>query len=111
MKNIDLTPIFQAVITLLAALITYRLIPYIKTKMTEQQYANLTAAARVAVYAAEQIYKSGDNQQKLDYAMARLLSAGFSLDAETIRAAVEHAVYSLKPGQLIAAESGQIGEE
>lgn len=34
---IDLTPIFQAVIGFLAALITYRLIPWIQANTTPQQ--------------------------------------------------------------------------
>ena len=53
---IDLTPIFQAVIALLAALITYKLIPWIKSRTTKQQQENLYAAARIAVYAAEQLF-------------------------------------------------------
>lgn len=94
--KIDLTPVFQSVIALLAALITYKLIPYIRSKVTEQQFSNLEAAARVAVYAAEQIFNSGDNHRKLDYAIDRIEEAGFDLDTETIRAAVEQAVYDMK---------------
>ena len=30
--NIDLTPIFQAIIALLAALVTYKLVPWIKAR-------------------------------------------------------------------------------
>ena len=94
--KIDLTPILQAIIALLASLVTYKLLPWIKTKVTETQFANLEAAARVAVYAAEQIFKNDDNRQKLDYAIDQVMKAGFDLDVETIRAAVEQAVYELK---------------
>ena len=49
MMNIDLTPIFQAVVALLAAIITFRVIPWIKARTNEKQQANLLAAARSAV--------------------------------------------------------------
>lgn len=94
--KIDLTPVFQSVIALLAALVTYKFIPWIRSKVTGQQFANLEAAARVAVYAAEQIFKNDNNKQKLDYAIDQVVKAGFDLDVETIRAAVEQAVYELK---------------
>ena len=96
--NIDLTPIFQAVIALLAALVTYKLIPWIKSKTNEQQRANLESAARIAVYAAEQIYGANKeaNNQKLEYAMKRIREAGFDIDVDAAREAVEHAVYEMK---------------
>lgn len=96
MKAIDLTPILQAVIMLLAALVTHRLIPFIKTKMTNQQFKNLEAMARTAVYAAEQIFSNEENTEKLNYAIDQVIKAGFIMDLETIRAAVEQAVYDLK---------------
>lgn len=110
--KIDLTPVFQSVIALLAALVTYKFIPWIRSKVTEQQFANLEAAARVAVYAAEQIFKSGDNSKKLDYAVDRVIKAGFDLDLDTIRAAVEQAVYELKSEKQLADSFKQrIGNE
>ncbi len=100
--NIDLTPIFQAIIALLAALITLKLIPWIKSKATEQQYDNLATAAKVAVYAAEQIFSHGNNEEKLQYAIEKLSDKGFTADYEALRAAVEKAVYELKSEQLLA---------
>ena len=87
---------------MLASLVTYKLLPWIKSKVTETQFANLEAAARVAVYAAEQIFKNDNNSQKLDYAVDQVVKAGFKLDIETIRAAVEQAVYELKAEKQLA---------
>jgi hypothetical protein len=95
MNNIDLTPVFQAVIALLAALVTYKLIPWIKTKTTKGQQDNLAAAARIAVYAAEQLYGANHGDEKLEYARQALLAAGYDVNTETMRAAIESAVYSL----------------
>ena len=92
---IDLTPIFQAVIALLAALVTYKLIPYIKAHTNGQQQQNLYAAARIAVYAAEQLYGAGQGDEKLEYALEALKNAGFRVDASLARQAIEDAVYGL----------------
>ena len=96
---IDLTPIFQAIIALLAALVTYKLIPWIKSKTTGQQQNNLAASAKIAVYAAQQLFGASKaaNEEKLDYAMQRLRDEGFDLDTAALRAAIERAVYELKP--------------
>ena len=101
---IDLTPIFQALIALFAALITYKLIPWIKAKTTEQQQTNLQMAARVAVFAAEQIFLQGDNAAKLDYAVEGLRQAGFDLDRSALRQAVESAVHELKCSDSVQAD-------
>ena len=93
--NIDLTPIFQAIIALLATLITYKLTPWIKTKTTKAQQENLAAAAKIAVYAAEQLYGANNGEKKLEYAKQALQAAGYDVNPETLRAAIESAVYSL----------------
>ena len=86
--TIDLTPIFQAIITLLAALVTYKLIPWIKSKTTAQQQNNLRAMVRVMVFAAEQLYGAGEGKQKLEYVREQLRKAGFDADVNEIEAAV-----------------------
>lgn len=96
--SIDLTAILQALIGLLAALITYRLIPWIKENTTAKQRANLAMAANIAVYAAEQMYGADKalNDVKLNYALDRVREAGFNIDSEQLRAAVEAAVKEMK---------------
>lgn len=92
---IDLTPIFQAVIALLAALITYKLIPWIKSRTTKQQQENLYAAARIAVYAAEQLFGAGQGEEKLDYAIAAMKRAGYDVDKQLVRETIEEIVNSM----------------
>lgn len=86
--NINLTPLIQAIIAVLAALITYKLIPWIKSKTTAQQQGNLQALIRVLVYAAEQIYGAGNGPEKLDYVCAELRERGYEVDLSEIEAAV-----------------------
>ena len=86
--NINLTPIIQAIITLLAALITYKLIPWIKARTSEAQQNNLRAAVRVLIFAAEQIYGAGQGKEKLEYVKEKLAEAGYAIDIDEIEAAV-----------------------
>lgn len=86
--NIDLTPVFQAIIALLAALVTYKLIPWIKARTTESQQANIRAAVKIAVFAAEQLYGAGNGKKKLQYARDRLREQGFDIDTDTIESIV-----------------------
>lgn len=88
MQNINLTPIIEAVIALLAALITSRLIPWLKARTTNEQQARIAAAIRTAVYAAEQIYGAGHGAQKKAYAVAYLSEHGFDVDSTAIEGAV-----------------------
>lgn len=88
MNTIDLTPILQALIGLLATLITCRLIPWLKSKMTETQQRVMDAALDSAVYAAEQFYGAGHGADKMDYALNFLHERGFDVDAAQIEAKV-----------------------
>ncbi len=98
--NIDLTPVFEAVIALIAALVTYKLIPWIRSKTTAQQQANLEAAARMLVFAAEQIYGVGKGGEKFRYVQDELARRGFDVDVNAIEAAVARYVnHGVKSGQ------------
>ncbi len=85
---IDLTPFLQAIIALLAALITAKVIPWIKSKTTAQQQATLGMIVDVLVYAAEQIYGVGGGKEKIAYVMAELGKRGYRVDVAQIEAAV-----------------------
>ena len=92
MNTIDLTPIIQAAILLIAAIITNRLIPWIKAKTTEKQFELMQTVAYTAVIAAEQIFGSGHGKEKLEYALQycedHLSNAGLTIDRGTIEETV-----------------------
>ena len=90
--NIDLTPIIQAIIALLAALVTCKLVPWLKARTTCEQQALLTATVKTLVYAAEQLYGAGKGSAKLDYVEQELKARGFVLDRAAIEAAVRECV-------------------
>lgn len=85
---IDLTPIIQAIIALLAAIVTYKVIPWIKARTTNEQQSMLRAAITTAVFAAEQLYGAGAGAEKMDFAIEYLRKKGFDVDRVEIEAAV-----------------------
>lgn len=86
---IDLTPILEAIIALIAALVTYKLIPWLKARTTESQQAILMATVRTLVYAAEQLYGAGKGKEKFTYVRQKLQEKGFDVDVDAIEAAVK----------------------
>ena len=92
----DLTPIVNAVITLIAAIVTTFLIPWIKSKIDAAQLAQIVEWVGIAVRAAEQIYnESGMGEKKKQYVLDFLADKGFTLDPNSINAMIEAAVKEL----------------
>lgn len=92
---IDLTPIINAFILIVAALVSVYLIPWIKSKKTAQEVANLEKWADIAVAAAQQLYYQLDGETRLAHALGVLKEAGFDVDTIEVRNAVEAAVLRL----------------
>ena len=98
---VALTPIITTVLTLIFSLITAFLIPYIKTKVSAEQFATIKLWVQVAVQAAEMLYVgSGRGEEKKKYVIEFLNSKGFTLNAEEIENLIESAVLELKQSQV-----------
>ena len=92
----DLTPIVNAVIALIASIITTFLIPWIKSKIDAAKLAQIVEWVGIAVRAAEQIYnESGMGEKKKQYVLVFLADKGFTLDPNSINAMIEAAVKNL----------------
>ena len=101
----NITPIVEAVFMLIAAIITVVFIPFIKSKTTAQQQAEINAWVKIAVSAAEQIYNgSGRGAEKKAYVLEWLKQRGITVDEAKLDAMIESAVYELKNGVLTAGE-------
>ncbi len=99
---IDITAIINAVVALVAAVISVFVIPYVKSKTTAQQREELVAWAKIAVSAAEQIYKGEQRgAEKKQYVLNFLAKNGFSVDEEAVNAAIEAAVKQLNSAGII----------
>jgi len=87
--TIDATDIIIALITVIAGIITTYLIPWLKSKTTATQWTLLNTTVEIAVQAAEQLYKSGQGQEKKAYVVGYLKSKGLTVDDAAIEAAVK----------------------
>ena len=95
MKEIDFTPIFEAIITIISLLVTSFLIPYIKQRLSVEKYEDLKKWVNVGVKAAEQIYGSKTGQEKKEYVVSFLRSKGITFDIDEVSALIESEVYKL----------------
>ena len=91
----DLTPIFNAVIALLAALITAFVIPWLKRKTSAQEREELLRWVEIAVAAAEQMWDSTQGEAKKKAVLAFLREKGFTFSESEIDSAIEAAVLKL----------------
>ncbi len=102
MNMIDITPIVNAVIALIAAAVSVFLIPWIKSKTTDAQRKELVEWVKIGVAAAEQLYKGqGRGEEKKQYVLDFLKQKGFTVDEESINAAIEAAVSQLNGSALV----------
>lgn len=107
MYNIDLTPIIQAAILLLAAIVTHKVIPWIKAKTTTEQQTFMLATVKTLVFAAEQIYGAGNGYDKMNYVKAELEKRGFTVDEDAIEATIKEyaeTLHAVKPTEMIEEE-------
>lgn len=80
--------IFDAILALIAAIITYYLIPYIKSKTSAEQQSSIDTWVSVAVAAAEQLFDSSQGEEKLAYVVDYLSAIGVEVTTEEIESAV-----------------------
>lgn len=99
--SIDITPIIEAVITLIAAVITVFIIPWIKSKVSASKWDNLCSYAETFVKCAEMTFKgTGLGKDKKKWVTEKLTELaneqGLKFSPEAIEAAIESAVKAMK---------------
>ena len=110
MNMIDLTPLFEALIVILAAVIAKHAIPWIKSRTTIAQQEYLLAAAKIAVYSAEKFYGAGKGDEKFAYALKVLREDyGIELDLNKIEAVIDATIKEME--QLELSETVWAAEE
>lgn len=97
----DITHIIEAVFALISLIITVLIVPYIRSKTTASQQAEIDGWVEVVVAAAEQIYVgSGRGAEKKVYVVNWLKAHKVVVDDDKLDALIEAAVYKLKKGLL-----------
>ena len=97
----DYTLLFEGVLTILFALVTMYVIPWIKTKVSAEELTEIIKWVKIAVQAAEMIYKeSGMGEAKKAYVKTFLEDKGIKYDERQIDSMIESAVLELK-GQFV----------
>ena len=92
----DITPILEAVIIIIGIVAMYVVIPYIKSKTTAQQQADIKWWITTAVSAAEQIYLgAGRGPEKKQYVLEWLKSNNIKIDENKIDALIEATVLEI----------------
>ena len=93
---IDLTDIIRAAITLILALITSFLIPYLKRRIDADKLEQLRFWVKIAVNAAEQIFSQpGMGEEKREYVISFFEERGYTVDIDTLQNLIEAAVLEL----------------
>lgn len=97
MSNIiNITPVIELVIALLSTVITFMVIPWLKSKMDINQWLTLQDWAKVGVTAAEVLFKGTKlGKEKLAYVTKYLNDMcekyNYHFDETTVRQTIENA--------------------
>ena len=92
----DITPVVNAVIALIAAVVTGFVIPWVKSKTTAAQREEINSWVKIAVTAAEQIYSGvGKGKEKKAYVLKFLEEKNLKIDEESVDLMIESAVKNM----------------
>ncbi|MHB1154624.1 MAG: phage holin, LLH family [Eubacteriales bacterium] len=99
----DITPICNIIIALVSTVVSAFLIPYIKSRISENNQIKLVKLVQVAVSAAEQIAQLTHSEDKKTYVVDFLKRKGYFVNTDDIgdeiNALIEAAVYDLNQVQ------------
>ena len=95
MNAIDITPIAQAVVALVAALISAVVFPWLRAKIGTEELTEFLHWVEIGVAAAEQLFDSADGLKKKTYVVNYLKEKGCTADVDDIENAIEAAVLRL----------------
>ena len=94
---IDITEVIKYAFLLIFAVCSEFLIPYLKAKLGDENFATLKNWVKIAVQAAEMIFKESKmGEQKKEYVLEFLKTKGYKVDTEAINNLIESAVLDLK---------------
>lgn len=93
--EVDFTKVLLALLELIGVVIATVVVPWVKTKLTNEQLNNLQAWVRIGVAAAEQLFTKEEAEEKKAYVVDFLHSKGFKFNEDEIDKAIEAEVLRL----------------
>jgi len=94
--TVDLTQIILAIITLIGAVVSGFVIPWLKSKLDDRQYNVFATLVRVGVFAAEQLFTTEQWKEKKQYVVDLLKENGYTVDTTAVDALIEATVRELR---------------
>ena len=92
----DITPVVNTLIALIAAVVTAFVIPWVKSKTTAAQREEINSWVKIAVTAAEQIYSGvGKGKEKKAYVLKFLEEKNLKIDEKSVDMMIESAVKNM----------------
>lgn len=105
MENVT-SQIFSLIFTIIGLVLTYYVVPWLKTKATNEQLTAAEMWVNVAVAAAEQlIMVPGSGIKKKEYVLAFLKEKGITVTDQELDALIEAAVYELNKAKNLLFEN------
>ena len=80
------------------------LVPWLRSKLTNEQLSKAKSWVQIAVFAAEKLYGAGNGDQKLVYAEEILRKHGIRLDTATLKAMIDAQMENMEPFYLADAK-------
>lgn len=91
----NLTNVIVAAILIVSMIITYVVVPWIKSKTTVQQRDDMLKWVEIGVAAAQQLYYNLDGAKRKEYVRKFLADKGYNINTKEIDSAIEAAVLRL----------------
>lgn len=99
MENV-MYQIASLVLTILGLIITYFVVPWLKTKLSNEKLTEIETWVTIAVAAAEQLKKAGKlTTPKKDHVLKFIKDKGITITDQELEALIEAAVFELNKAQ------------
>lgn len=95
---IDFTPLLEALVVLLASVVTMVIVPALRERYSNEQLEKARSWVQIAVYAAEKMYGAGNGEQKLAYAEQVLAEHKIKLDTSALKAMIDAEIEKMELG-------------
>jgi LL-H family phage holin len=103
MENV-MYQILSLVLTIIGLIITYYVIPILRSKVSDEKLSIVEMWVNIAVAAAEQMKVAGllpDGQEKKEYVLQFIRDKGITITDEELDALIEAAVYEINKAKYL----------